>query len=252
MSLHFHRSGSGEPLLMLHGLFGSWENLGGPIKALQQQFDVIAPDMLNHGRSPQVDQFNYSTFADSVLTLADELGLQQFNLLGHSMGGKIAMELALNHPERVSRLIVVDIAPVQYPHHHTEVFKGLKQVPLNEIKSRTEADRHLSQHIESASIRAFLLKNLYRTESGFNWRMNLDALEREYDKIASPMSDAEYLGPTLFIKGSESDYIKPEYQNEVVKRFPKVQLRIIEGTGHWPHAEKPALFTKIVERFLHS
>lgn len=250
-SLFFHRGGSGEPLFVLHGLFGTWENLGAAIKELESQFDVIAPDMLNHGRSPHVVPFSYTTMAEAVLELADQLGIDQFNILGHSMGGKIAMQLALTHPERIKKLIVVDIAPVKYPPHHTQVFAGLNEVPLDQIKSRNEADQHLAQKIDSAAIRAFLLKNLYRLESGgFAWRMNLQALEEHYDEIAAPMIEAQFQQPTLFIKGSESDYLLPKYTDEVKTRFPNLTLRVIEGAGHWPHAEKPALFNRIVTRFL--
>lgn len=251
MPLHFHRSGSGEPLFILHGLFGTWENLGTTIKTLAEHYDVIAPDMLNHGRSPHIETFNYETMANAVLELADQLNIETFKLLGHSMGGKIAMELAINHPDRIEKLIVVDIAPVQYPHHHVDVFEGLKSISLETLNSRSEADKHLAKHVTNPSVRAFLLKNLYRNKAGrFEWRMHLSALDTHYQHIAAAVSKGRYSGPTLFIKGSDSEYLLADYQHAVTQRFANTQLRIIEGTGHWPHAEKPALFTKIVERFL--
>lgn len=249
--LHYHRSGSGEPLLILHGLFGTWENLGSTIKQLATHYDVVAPDMLNHGRSPHVDDFDYTLMAQAVLNLADQLNIDQFNLLGHSMGGKIAMELAINYSERINKLIVVDIAPVQYPHHHADVIKGLKSLSLKTLKNRTEADKQLAEFVHSPAIRAFLLKNLYRDNEGhFAWRMHLSALDNNYHQIADAVSEGNYSGPTLFIKGSDSEYLLPEYQQAVTQRFNQVQLKVIEGTGHWPHAEKPVVFTKIVERFL--
>lgn len=251
MQLNYSKSGQGSPLFILHGLFGTWENFGSCIKELTNRCEVIAVDLRNHGRSPHSDQISYPLMADDVIELANTLGIEQFALLGHSMGGKVAMQLALNHPDRVTRLIVVDIAPVQYPHHHQQTLAGLNAVPLDQIKSRTEADQYLARHISEPNVRAFLLKNLYRTEQqAFAWRMNLAALEDQYDQIAAPPCEGRFDKPVLFIKGSESDYLRAEYQDAILTRFPNTQLRIIDGAGHWPHAEKPALFLKLVTRFL--
>lgn len=251
MKLFYHRSGQGRPLFILHGLFGSWENLGSTVKTLAANWDLIAPDIRNHGRSPHSDDCSYRAMAADIIELADELGLEKFCVLGHSMGGKIAMELTLTHPERIDKLIVVDIAPVQYPNHHANVFAGLRSIDLSAIKSRSDADQQLQQSVSEASVRAFLLKNLSKNAQGkFEWRLNLEGLEKNYAKIAEPVKEGCYLGSVLFIKGALSDYLLPEHQAEVVKRFPKASLKVIEQVGHWPHAEKPHLFIKLVQKFL--
>lgn len=251
MQLHYHRSGQGRPLFILHGLFGSWENLGGAIKQLSERWDVIAPDLRNHGRSAHNEDCGYPALAADILELADQLEIAKFAILGHSMGGKVAMELALTHPDRIEQLIVVDIAPVQYPNHHSDTFAGLRAVDLHNIKSRNDADQAMAQHINEPSVRLFLLKNLARTPSkGFEWRVNLDALEAHYEQISAGIREGVYDGPVLFIKGANSNYLKPEYQKDVLTRFPRVKLKVIDQAGHWPHAEKPQLFNRLVESFL--
>lgn len=250
MQLHYHRSGQGRPLVILHGLFGTWENLGSSVKALAEEWDVIAPDLRNHGRSPHSEQHSYPLMAADLKELLDQLGIEQVAILGHSMGGKVAMEFTLNNPERVEKLIVVDIAPVQYPAHHTEIFSAINAMNLEKITSRKEADSQLSQWVDSPGVRAFLLKNLYRDGDKFCWRANFKALESEYVNIAAAPIQGQFDKPTLFIKGAQSNYLQPEYQQAVVSRFPKVTLKIINDAGHWPHAEKPEMFLRIVRNFL--
>lgn len=252
MQLHYYRSGQGRPLVILHGLFGTWENLGASVKALSEHWDVIAPDLRNHGRSPHSDEHSYPLMAADLTELLDNLELETVSILGHSMGGKVAMEFALTNPARVEKLIVVDIAPVQYPAHHSDVFAGIWAIDLQSIKSRSEADQQLSQQVESAGVRAFLLKNLYREEGSFRWRANFATLEREYAHIAAAPIEGDYSGPTLFIKGANSNYLLNEYQHAVTERFSNVQLKIISDAGHWPHAEKPDTFMRLVTRFLES
>jgi esterase len=251
MQLNFHRSGKGAPLVILHGLFGTLENWGAQIKQLSEHFDVIAVDLRNHGRSPHDSRMDYTAMADDVIELMNRLGLEKVNLMGHSMGGKAAMQLAMDHPGKVERLIVVDIAPVEYPPHHNDVFAGLKCINLSQLKSRREADDILSQHVNSEATRAFLLKNLYRNEDRhFAWRMNLPALEQQYGQIAAAPEGTPYGGPVLFIKGGESGYIQAEHQQAILSRFPAASFKIIAGAGHLPHVEKPSAFTRLVEKFL--
>lgn len=251
MLLHFQRQGQGEPLVILHGLFGTLENWGAQIKALSERFDVIAADLRNHGRSAHSDKMNYRVMSNDLLELLDQLQLERINLMGHSMGGKAAMQFALDHPERVQRLIVVDIAPVRYPPNHNDVIAGLKRIDLTRLKSRSEADHTLSQYVDSAATRAFLLKNLYRNEhKQFAWRMNLPVLEQQYAEIAAaPQGDA-FAGPVLFIKGGDSNYLQPEHQQPIQQLFPNAGFKIIAGAGHLPHVEKPAIFTRLVDNFL--
>ena len=251
MQLNYHRSGQGMPLIILHGLFGTLENWGNQIQQLSDEFEVIAADLRNHGRSPHDPRMDYAAMAQDVVELMDRLGLERVCLMGHSMGGKAAMQLAMNFPERVERLIVVDIAPVAYPPHHTEVITGLKSIDLSEIKSRRDADAILSRHVDSEATRAFLLKNLYRDEhKRFAWRMNLPVLEQQYARIAAAPEGEPWSGPVLFIKGGESDYIQAEHQQAILASFPKAKFKIIAGSGHLPHVEKPAAFTRLVRQFL--
>lgn len=252
MELNHHRSGKGPTLIILHGLFGSWENWRAQIKRLAEHYDTLAVDLRNHGGSPHEEAIDYPLMAADVVELMDRLGIEQAMLLGHSMGGKVAMQLALDHPQRVQKLIVADIAPVAYPRHHDEVFKGLFSVPLDRIRSRTEADAWLAKQIKDQGVRAFLLKNLVRSREGqFGWKMNLDALYAAYDRIsAAPSGEGPYTGPVLFIKGGRSDYLKAEYAERIRALFPHASFKVIEGAGHWLHAEKPTAFNRLVENFL--
>jgi esterase len=262
VELNHRVAGEGEPLILLHGLFGSLENLSGVAQRLQDQWRVHALDQRNHGRSPHTDTMDYRSMADDVLAYMDSQGLEQAAVLGHSMGGKTAMQLALSHPDRVSRLIVADIAPVAYESGHDAVLQGLRAIDLERIRSRQEADEILQEYVEMAPVRQFLLKNLVRVsdkERGsddsrqFRWRINLPVIESEYGNIADPpAADEPYSGPTLFIKGEESDYIQDEHREPVGRLFPEAQLRVISGTGHWLHAEKTDTFSKLCRRFLQS
>lgn len=252
LELHHRVAGEGDPLIVLHGLFGSLENLGGVTQRLTDGWQVHALDLRNHGRSPHADDMGYPAMADDVIHYMDRQGLDRAAVLGHSMGGKTAMEIALDHPDRVERLIVADIAPVDYPPHHDDIIDGLTGLDLGRLKSRGEADKALSAKVPVAAVRQFLLKNLVRADDGgYRWRLNLDAIERHYDQIAAaPTAQGPFEGPTLFIKGGDSDYITDEHRSAVSRLFPRAQLRIIQGTGHWLHAEKADLFATLCRRFL--
>lgn len=251
MQLNYHRSGQGRPLVILHGLFGSLENWGAQVKQLSEHFDVIAIDLRNHGRSPHDARMDYTAMAEDVIELMDWLQLEHVCLMGHSMGGKAAMQLAMDHPNRVERLIVVDIAPVEYPPHHNAVFDGLNSIDLGSLKSRRDADSLLSRYVDCEATRAFLLKNLYRDDTRqFAWRMNLPVLQQQYVHISAAPEGTPYPGPVLFIKGGESGYISAEHQSAILSRFPSAGFKMIAGAGHLPHVEKPAAFTRLVEKFL--
>ncbi|WP_290700457.1 alpha/beta fold hydrolase [Amphritea sp.] len=251
MQLNVQISGSGAPLIIMHGLFGTQSNWSGQIKALADHFTVYAIDLPNHGRSPHTNRTSYPLMADNIIELMDQHNLDSAHILGHSMGGKVAMQLAMNNPQRVRKLIIVDIAPVQYPNHHGDVFTGLNAVDLNNLKSRGDADKQLSQHVEELSVRQFLLTNLYRTEAkDFAWRMNLPVLEACYDEISKAPTGPAFENPMLFIKGENSDYITTDYRDQILKLFPKADYRLIREAGHWPHAEKATVFTKLVLNYL--
>lgn len=251
MLLNYQIHGNGEPLLILHGLFGTLENWGAQIKSLAEHHQVIAADMRNHGRSPHSEEIDYDLMATDIIALLDHLNLPSANIVGHSMGGKAAMQLALSHPDRINKLIIVDIAPVEYGAHHTEVFEGLFAVDLEQIRSRSEAEQQLSNYVKEPAVRAFLLKNLYRDEhKQFAWRMNLQALHNHYSNISAAPNGKTYTKPVLFIKGARSDYLIPAYRDAVLKFFPQADYKIIKDAGHWPHAEKPQEFGKIVLDYL--
>ena len=249
----YHRvSGDGPPLILLHGLFGSLDNLNGVAHRLSSHFQIHALDLRNHGRSPHAGSMSYPDMANDVLAYMSRHGLERASLLGHSMGGKTAMQVALNAPDRVDKLIVADIAPVSYPPHHDEILAGLAAVDPASLHSRTEGDRILADYVPEVAVRQFLLKNLVRREGGgFAWRMNLPVIRRCYQQVtAGQQGSGPFEGPVLFIKGGNSNYIQARYRDQVARLFPRAEIRIIPGTGHWLHAEKPEVFAALCERFL--
>ncbi len=214
-------------------------------------YEVHSLDLRNHGDSPHTRSMSYPEMAADVLAYMDSAGLEQAHLLGHSMGGKTAMELALMAPERVRRLIVADIAPVAYEPHHDAIQRALEALDPASVTSRREADGVLSEYIEDKGVRQFLLTNLVPSDDGFRWRMNVPGILACYEQImAAPSTEGVYEGPTLFIRGGDSDYIQSGHQDVVLRYFPNAELKVIPEVGHWLHAEKPELFGRICRRFL--
>ncbi|WP_088328846.1 alpha/beta fold hydrolase [Lacimicrobium sp. SS2-24] len=251
MSLNYQKSGHGSPVILLHGLFGSLENLNGIKRALEANHLVVSVDLPDHGQSPHSDAFSYTEYAQAILSLMDELDLHNVAIVGHSMGGKVAMTMALTHPERVSGLVVADIAPVSYPDRHSGIIDALKSVDLNSLQRRSDADKQLAESIREPGVRQFLLKSLQKTDSGWCWQFNLSLLDRAYASITAwPDIDKVYDGPVLFIKGGRSDYLLPEHKGQIGRLFKHSQGHIIPDAGHWLHAEKPQQFNKIVADFL--
>lgn len=248
-----HGQGQEADVISLHGLFGSQENLGMINRGLAESFRVHGLDLRNHGRSPHDEAMNYPAMADDVLEYMDDNQLETVHLVGHSMGGKVAMTIALMAPERVNRLAVIDIAPVTYrERRHDSILEGLSLMPLNTLKSRSEADGFLEAYEPERGVRQFLLKNLYRDDQGnYRWRVNLSAIMTHYMEIlAGQQSDIGFTNDTLFIKGGESDYMLPEHRERVLALFPSASVRVIPGAGHWVHAQKPELVTRTLLRFL--
>ncbi|MCP3869746.1 MAG: alpha/beta fold hydrolase [Gammaproteobacteria bacterium] len=240
-------------LIMLHGLFGSSANWHSIARRLSDTCHVIVPDLRNHGRSPHSDTMNYPAMAEDLGQLLDEHGLDAALLVGHSMGGKMAMTFALDNPRRVEGLVVVDIAPVAYYHEFDAVFKALLGVDLEALSSRGEADTLLASHLEERGLRQYLLQSLIRVEKNWRWRMNLHSLQREMDSItAFPVSSdvSGYPGPTLFVHGTESGYVTGEHHREIRTLFPHARFRAITGAGHWVYAERPDAFYSALEGFL--
>lgn len=253
VKLHARQQGSGAHLISLHGLFGSLENLGMINRILGNELCVHGLDLRNHGRSPHSREMNYVAMAGDVLEYLDEQQLDQVYLLGHSMGGKVAMTLALKHPRRIAGLVVIDIAPVTYyQRHHDRILAGLSSIDLNGLSQRNQADQHLSHFVAEKEIRQFLLKNLYKNDQGlYGWRANLGVIAEHYQEIMSgQQSEYPFKGKTLFIKAGDSDYLVPEHQEVTLKLFPNAQVKIITGAGHWVHAQKPDLVSRTILRFL--
>ncbi len=252
LKLNHRILGNGPPMVMLHGLFGSMENLGGIARLLTDHFELHMLDLRNHGRSPHHPQMTYACMAEDVHHYMESAGIERAHVLGHSMGGKTAMQLALTYPERMDHVIVADIAPVQYPPHHNGILKGLSLIDPSTLQSRQHADDLLKPYVAEVPIRQFLLKNLVKQGAGgFQWRMNLEVINSQYQQImAGQHSTQPFTGPLLFIKGGKSDYIQPQHREHTAKLFPNAAVKIIPNTGHWLHAEKPELFTRVVKRFL--
>jgi len=251
--LLFHRqySGEGPPLIILHGLFGQQGNWATQAKDLSDSFAVYGLDARNHGQSPHADTMSYAEMADDVRQTLDSLGIEKALFIGHSMGGKTAMQFALNWPERVSKLLLVDIAPVSYMSGPDRVLSALMNLNLESISSRQQADEQLHKDIPEKGIRDFLLTNLRRDGDGYTWRMNLQAISACYTELRAGMRMQEaFNGETLFVKGEHSDYLMPAYRDQTLRFFPKAQIKVIPASGHWVHSEKPAQFLKIARDFL--
>ncbi len=253
--LNYQQLGQGEPLLLIHGLFGSLENLNMVAKPLSKSYQVISIDVRNHGASFHQAGMAYSTLVQDVITLLDHLNIEHCAILGHSMGGKIAMQVALEFAERVDKLIIADIAPVDYPPHHVEIIKALHAIDFKKVTKRSDADKQLSAYVKDIGVRQFLLRNLTVDEQGkFQLKCNLDYINKGYQQIMLanqlPEGNKPYQGKTLFVKGGNSEYILAEHKTAIAKLFPYSKAKIIQGAGHWLHAEKTITFNKIVSDFL--
>lgn len=237
------------PLVILHGFLASSRNWRQIAKRLSESFCVYLPDQRNHGASPHAERMDYPSMADDVLNFLDRLDLASVALLGHSMGGKTAMWFALNYPERVTRLMVADIAPVAYQHNFDRMIRALRDLPLDALKNRKQADDFLADAIEDAGFRQFLLQNLILEEGVYRWRINLDYFQNSAANIVGfPKVDGllSFDRETLFIAGEQSSYFRKE---SVAELFPKNRIEMIANAGHWLHVEQPERFVQTVESF---
>ncbi|WP_208354296.1 alpha/beta fold hydrolase [Pseudaestuariivita rosea] len=244
------QAGAHPPLIIAHGLNGSARNWGVIAKRLSDERQVVAVDMRNHGASPWYDTHSYHDMAADLAEVVRGLP-GPVDVLGHSMGGKAAMVLALRHPDLVRRLVVADIAPVTYSHTQTDTIDAMQAVPLDQIDRRSDADAHLAKHLDDPSVRAFLLQSLDVKEK--KWRLNLPILKAEMDKIIGfPDIEGQFQGETLFLTGADSDYVQPDHRPLIRAMFPKARLAKIPGAGHWLHADKPREFEAAVRAFLNA
>jgi esterase len=251
MNLNFQEYGKGQPLLILHGLLGSLDNWHTLSKSFSASFRVLAVDQRNHGRSPHSDVFTYDAMAQDLVEFLDRLQIKSASVLGHSMGGKTAMQLALSHPERVEKLIVVDIAPRAYPPLHDELLDALLSINLAVYHSRQQIDKALEVRVPDFAVRQFLLKNLHRDASEkFSWKANLDVISRNYKEIARQINArGPFPKPALFVKGSRSSYILDSDTQDIRRMFPLATISTLDS-GHWIHADTPEPFADLVVRFL--
>ncbi len=238
------------PLLIAHGLYGSARNWGAVARRLADRRDVLAVDMRNHGDSPRVDVHDYPGMADDLAEVIASTG-GRADVVGHSMGGKAAMMLALRHGDLVRRLVVADIAPVAYAHDQTQHIHAMRALDLTGVHTRGEADRRLAAEVDDPALRAFFLQSLDLKADPPRWRLNLDVLEAEMPKIVGwPEVEGRFEGPVLFLAGAQSTYIRPEHRETIRALFPAARFAKIAGAGHWLHAEKPREFEETVRIFL--
>lgn len=253
MDLFYRELGQGQPIVIMHGVFGSSDNWLTQARILSEHYRVISLDLRNHGQSPHDAAFDYQSMANDLMLFIKAKNLQNPIVIGHSMGGKVAMNFAIAHPELLERLIVVDISPRPYNLEHYVIMDGLKAIPIDTISSRNEADAVLAKFVPEADVRQFLLKNLQRKpEGGFSWKINLPVIDKNLSNIGL---DLQFKGtfnkPTLFIRGGRSNYVRDEDMTHIKEIFPKATLETLD-TGHWVQAEKPKEFVELVLKWLNS
>lgn len=252
MRLHFKTSGQGQPLVILHGLFGSLDNWLGVTPRLAEHFHVFVVDLRNHGQSPHSAEMNYPLMAEDVVKFFDARGLAQAAVLGHSMGGKVAMQFALSHPGRVGKLVVVDMAPRVYKPSHAAIFAALLALDLNSFQTRQQIEDVLGPAIPNLVVRRFLLKNLGRDEAGkFFWKINLRGIAENYPLLGEALAaTTPFLKPALFLRGGKSNFITAADEPLIRQLFPQAEMQTIDAAAHWVHADKPEEFTDRVLKFL--
>lgn len=254
--VHGDQGDAAPPLLLIHGLFGSATNWHGIVGRLHRLLGtsrrIIVPDLRNHGQSPHDPVFGYEAMATDLVHLLDTLEIEHVSLVGHSLGGKVAMWLALEHPERIEALAVVDIAPVTYPSRFRRLFAALRGLNLRTIDSRREADMRLAADIPDPAMRGFLLQNLRHTPDGWTWRFNLAALANAMEGLRTfpDPQGRRFHGRTAFIHGADSDYVRPDQLPAIQALFPRAQMIAISSAGHWVHADQPEAFAKAIARLL--
>ena len=251
MKLNYKVYGKGDPVIILHGLFGTLDNWRTIAGKLENNFTLFLIDQRNHGRSPHDPNMSIQYMADDLYHFMDDHSILSAHIVGHSMGGKTAMQFAINHPEKVNKLAVIDIAPKKYPAGHDEIFKALFAVDLEKIQSRSEAEEAMRPHIYREDVLLFLMKNLTRNEAGgFEWKMNLPVLYQNYASLIDQIEhDQPHLGDTLFIRGEKSDYILDQDFHNIRDIFPRSKVVTIPQAGHWVHAEQADLLVKELQNF---
>jgi len=253
LRLFYKQYGEGKPpLFILHGIFGMLDNWHNIARQLSENYTVYTIDARNHGQSAHSDEMGYDVMCDDVIELANDLQIDSFILMGHSMGGKTAMWIAHNYPQRVSKLILVDIAPKAYKPGHHQYFKAFEEINWSAMSNRKEIDEALSAYEDNVGVRLFLAKNIERVDSGgFMVKCHIPALKSAYEEIIGPLHFSKtYTGEVLFILGAESHYLKEDDKPYINTWFPLSQYVYIEGAGHWVHADNPKAFYEALMAFL--
>ncbi|AUH01570.1 alpha/beta hydrolase [Prodigiosinella confusarubida] len=242
-----HQPQNNLPIVFIHGLFGNLDNLGVLARDLQNQHDILQIDVRNHGLSPRSPEMNYTVMAEDVLALLDDLQLKQVIMIGHSMGGKIAMALSALMPDRIDRIVVIDIAPVDYQlRRHDQVFSAVKAVSAAGITQRAAAAVLMRDYLPEEGVIQFLLKSFQQGE----WRFNVPALWDQYENIVGWQELPAWHGPILFIRGGNSPYLDDRYRDALLRQFPAAKAHVVAGAGHWVHAEKTEAVLRAIHRFL--
>ena len=254
VALAYEHYGEGSPVLILHGLFGSGRNWQAIAKRLAGEHRVYTVDLRNHGSSPWTDSMSYGEMAEDVRVFVEQQQLAPVTLVGHSMGGKVAMVLALEHASLVRRLITVDIAPASYEHSFVPYVQAMQDLNLGGLKRRDDADAALDKRIPDADIRRFLLQNLVFRDQHFDWRINLAALARSNSELTAfpDVGNRRYEGPTLFVHGGDSTYVQSGHRVVIERLFPRARIAAVPGAGHWVHVDQPARFIELLKDFIHS
>ncbi|WJV63798.1 esterase [Pectobacteriaceae bacterium CE70] len=242
-----HQPQNNLPIVFIHGLFGNLDNLGVLARDLQNRHDILQIDVRNHGLSPRSPEMNYTVMAEDVLALLDDLQLKQVIMIGHSMGGKIAMALSALMPDRIDRIVVIDIAPVDYQlRRHDQVFSAVKAVSAAGITQRAAAAVLMRDYLPEEGVIQFLLKSFQQGE----WRFNVPALWDQYENIVGWQELPAWHGPILFIRGGNSPYLDDRYRDALLRQFPAAKAHVVAGAGHWVHAEKTEAVLRAIHRFL--
>ena len=251
MRLNFKELGEGKPVIIVHGLFGSLDNWMTIGKSIADFFHVYLIDMRNHGRSPHSKSWDYELMAKDLKGFINDHNIKDPAIIGHSMGGKIAMEYALSHEEHLNKMIVVDIGIKEYEPHHQHILKGLSSLDLKKLKSREAADEELSKYITEPGVRQFLLKGLYRKKNrSFGFRFNLSAINQHIKNVGEATKGNPILLPTLFIRGDDSNYILEEDLPELESLFLNSNIETVKNAGHWVHADQPEELLNLILSFL--
>ncbi|MEZ5779129.1 MAG: alpha/beta fold hydrolase [Paracoccaceae bacterium] len=237
-------------LLIVHGLFGSARNWGAIQRRMASDRRTVAPDMRNHGDSFRAGTQSYADMAGDLAEVISAIG-GPVDVVGHSMGGKAAMQLALAQPDLVNRLVVADIAPTAYGHSQAHLVRAMRALDLGGLAARSEADQRLKPSVDDPGVRAFLLQSLDLKADPPRWKLNLEVLEREMDRIIGwPGAEGRFDGPALFLTGERSDYVLPEHRPEIKRLFPNAKMAKLRGAGHWLHADRPREFEAALRAFL--